>query len=179
MHKPLPRKYQWLLDEPGPKTVLEFLKIHGIDEDPGKANDPDIMAWARELGYGSTYTADSIPWCGLTMGVIARRAGKDIEPVGNILWALNWAKFGVHVDVPMLGDVLTFKRNGGGHVGIYIAEDAACYHVGGGNQSDDTSITRIAKERLYRARRPIYINQPANIRRVWMNASGPVSKNEA
>lgn len=179
MVKPLPKKYAWLHNEGGPRMIVEFIKIHGIDENPGKANDPDIMSWARELGYEKTYTADSIPWCGLCMGIIAKRAGKDITPVGNILWALNWAKFGNPVEVPMLGDVLVFKRDGGGHVGLYIGEDADYYHVGGGNQSDDTSITRIAKSRLYRARRPHYNNQPANVRRIWLSASGAVSKNEA
>ena len=36
----------------------------------------------------------------------------------------------------MLGDILTFKRNGGGHVGLYVGEDKDCYHVLGGNQGN-------------------------------------------
>jgi hypothetical protein len=43
-----------------------------------------------------------------------------------------------------LGDVLAFVRNGGGHVGLYVDEDASAYHVLGGNQSDRVSITRVA-----------------------------------
>jgi uncharacterized protein (TIGR02594 family) len=173
----LPAQYAWLANEPGPKMVLEFVKIYGAAEVPGPGNSPLIMSWAAELGLEKVYTADSIPWCGLEAAIIAKRAGKEL-PV-NPLWALNWANFGVKADVPMLGDILTFKRNGGGHVGMYIAEDNAAYHVAGGNQGDKSCIIRIAKSRLYAARRPHYNVQPANVRRVRVAASGALSKNEA
>ena len=95
------------------------------------------------------------------------------------LWALNWGNFGVHTKQPMLGDVLVFIRNGGGHVGLYVGEDAEAYHVLGGNQSDSVCFTRIAKARLYTARRPEYNLQPANVRVVTLAKSGAVSVNEA
>lgn len=53
----------------------------------------------------------------------------------------------------MLGDALTFKRNGGGHVGIYVGEDSTCYHVLGDNQSNMVCITRIEKTRCSGIRR--------------------------
>jgi uncharacterized protein (TIGR02594 family) len=173
----LPAAYAWLANEPGPKMIAEFVKIYGVIEAPGSADNQTILDWAKELDLEKVYTHDSIAWCGLEAGIIAHRAGKEIPE--NPLWALNWAKWGQATDKPMLGDILTFKRNGGGHVGIYIGEDSAAYHVGGGNQSDKSCIIRIAKSRLYAARRPLYHVQPANVRRVFLAPTGALSHNEA
>ena len=48
--------------------------------------------------------------------------------------------------------MLVFTRPGGGHVGFYVGEDAAAYHILGGNQGDAVTIVRIVKSR-YIARR--------------------------
>ncbi|HVL29547.1 MAG TPA: TIGR02594 family protein, partial [Sphingomicrobium sp.] len=95
------------------------------------------------------------------------------------LWALSWSKFGEAGGQPRLGDVLTFKREGGGHVGIYIGEDSACYHVLGGNQSDAVTITRIRKERLHAVRREYRIAMPASARPYVLAPVGAISSNEA
>lgn len=80
----------------------------------------------------------------------------------------------------MLGDILTFKRNGGGHVTMYVGEDAGAYHCLGGNQSDKVCIARIAKGRLHSVARPIFkVAQPPNIRKIRLAASGTISRNEA
>lgn len=80
----------------------------------------------------------------------------------------------------MLGDILTFKRNGGGHVTMYVGEDAGAYHCLGGNQSDKVCITRIAKGRLHSVTRPIFkVAQPLNVRKIRLAASGTISRNEA
>jgi hypothetical protein len=49
----------------------------------------------------------------------------------------------------------------------------------GGNQSDQVDITRIAKTRIYAIRRPIYQEQPANVRKIILASSGALSLNEA
>ncbi|CAM5400917.1 hypothetical protein AFEL58S_02033 [Afipia felis] len=173
----LPARYAWLEREPGPRMLREALALYGTLEAPGAKDNPAILAWAAEVGLTRTYSHDSIPWCGLFIAVVAKRAGKPV--VDSPLWALSWADFGTPVKAPMLGDILTFKRNGGGHVALYVGEDATAYHCLGGNQSDSVCITRIAKSRLYRARRPIYNVQPANVRRMTLAASGALSTNEA
>src|SRR5690349_6102284 len=85
----LPARYGWLAREPGPKMLIEALKLYGTLESPGSKNNPTIIAWAKEVGgeVADVYAADSIPWCGLFMAVIAKRAGKDL-PV-HPLWALS------------------------------------------------------------------------------------------
>lgn len=180
--KPLPSNYQWLAAEPGPKMLVEALKHFGILETAGPGNSADLMAWSQELGLSKVYTADSIAWCGLFMDIVATRAGKTL-PFSNKdgLWARNWAKFGNAVPEAMLGDVLVFSRGvTAGHVGMYVGEDATCYHVLAGNQGDKVSIVRIEKSRCIAKRRAIFATgQPANVRRVMLAANGQISSNEA
>jgi uncharacterized protein (TIGR02594 family) len=178
-----PTQYKWLFQEGGPKMLVEALRLYGIEEYRGAGDNPQILSWAKDVGVSSVYKHDETSWCGLFMAVVAKRAGKEV--VKDPLWALNWANFGVKATTPMLGDILTFKRfdaNGkliGGHVTLYIGEDDNYYHCLGGNQSDCVNITRIAKSRLFQARRPIYNQQPANVRVVKLNPIGFVSNNEA
>ena len=168
-------RYAWLLRESGPKMLLEALKLYGTQEKPGDANNPIIMDWAREINARG-YNADAIPWCGLFVGVVAKRAGKELPD--NPLWARNWALWGKSC-LPELGCVLVFSRGSGGHVGLYVGEDHACYHVLGGNQGDAVSIVRIDKARLLASRCMYSIAKPANVRRVYLSASGSISTNES
>ena len=170
--------YAWLAQEPAPRILLEALKLYGTTEIPGKVSNKIILAWARELGLYRVYVSDDIPWCGLFAGVCAQRAGLELPK--NPLWALSWSAFGTPVKTPALGDILIFTRKGGGHVGIYVGEDAKSYYVLGGNQTDMVCINRIAKARLYAARRTEWkVAQPPTIRRVWLTPSGSLSENEA
>lgn len=169
--------YDWLKSEASPRILVAAVKQLGVKEIVGRTHNPVIMGWAKELGLDKVYTEDEIPWCGLFIAHCAHTAGTQV--VDRPLWALNWSKYGNKVDVPMLGDILTFKRNGGGHVGIYVGEDATYYHVLGGNQNNSVSVSRIAKSRLHQARRTAWkIAQPANVRQVMLAAKGTITTNE-
>lgn len=173
----LPSKYKWLHDVAGlPKIISEGLKLYGVTEKVGPANNPVIMSWSVECSVA--YAADSVPWCGLYAAVVVQRADKPF-PSGP-LWARNWVKFGAPSPDPGLGDVLVFSRGNGGHVGFYVGQDGDCFHVLGGNQGDKVSIVRIEKDRLIAARRPKWKNtQPAGVREYILAPDGAVSKNEA
>lgn len=178
----LPTRYRWLAREPGPRLLLEALKLYGTTEFVGPDDNPSILAWARKTGLDRIYKDDATAWCGLFMAYVALQSGWDV-PL-NPLGARNWLAFGTKAKTPMLGDVLVFwreKRRGfKGHVGIYVGEDLEAYHVLGGNQSDQVSIDRVDKNRLLGARRcPWRINQPGNVRVVKLSATGAISKNEA
>jgi uncharacterized protein (TIGR02594 family) len=170
--------YNFLKLEKSPKILVEAYKLIGTKELLGKDNNPTILKWAEELGLKKTYTADEIPWCGLFIAYVVHKAGKEV--VANPLWARNWLKWGSKQSVAMLGDVLIFSRGAtSGHVGIYVGEDTTCYHVLGGNQSDQVSIVRIVKSRLLGIRRTKWsIAQPANVRVIQMTAMGVISNNE-
>ncbi|HEY8566169.1 MAG TPA: TIGR02594 family protein [Beijerinckiaceae bacterium] len=173
----LPEPYAWLSAEPGPMMLVEALRHHGTAERAGPASNPAILAWAAETGLANVYRADATPWCGLFMALLAHRTGKPVpnEP----LWALSWAAWEEGAAAPMLGGVLVFRRPGGGHVGLCVGEDAAAYHVLGGNQGDRVSIARLAKARLVAARHPRWRGtMPLNRRRVRLSAAGALSRNE-
>ena len=162
-----------------PVWMREARRFMGLKEIAGAKSNPTIMGWAKRLGgwVANYFTNDDIPWCGLA---VAHWIGVTLpsEPLPtNPLSALAWAKFGSAQSVPALGAVMVFGRKGGGHVGFYVGEDPACYHILGGNQSNSVSITRIEKGRLEAIRWP-RTGEPARSGRVLLTASGAVSRNE-
>lgn len=173
--------YSYLNLTKGPQILLQARVLIGTKEIVGSVHSKVIMNWAKELGIEKIYIADEIAWCGLFMAYVCKKAGLVLPfSAKDSLWALNWNKFGTKQTIAMLGDVLTFKRTGGGHVGIYVGEDLTCYHVLGGNQSNMVCITRIEKSRCAGIRRtPWKIAQPKDVRVVQVNNNGFISKNEA
>jgi uncharacterized protein (TIGR02594 family) len=171
--------YEWLWAEPGPKMLVEALKLWGTKEVDGKGNNRTIMGWAKEVN--TTYPGDATAWCGLFISVAAKRAGWDYYPNGNALWARNWADWGRKVKTAMLGDVLVFPRGEGGHVALYVGEDKTHYHILGGNQSNSVNIVRKAKDPILAIRRaPWRTAQPDNVRVVQLKAGGaPLAGSEA
>lgn len=173
----LPKNYVFLNKEGAPKMLVEALALFGTKETVGEGDNPTILKWAKETGV-SWYKHDSTPWCGLFAGLVAQRAGK--EKPKDFLRAMAWQNFGKPAKVAMLGDILVFKRDGGGHVGIYVGDDDVAYHVLGGNQSDQVCIKRIRKDRCVAIRRPEYsVGKPKNVRRIVMKPNGELSTNEA
>lgn len=172
----LDQKYKWLNDIKVPNTIKNALDLYGTKEKIGAGSNPVILDWAAECNI--PYNADDIPWCGLFAAVVCKRS--NWEFVKSPLWARNWAKFGQPADKPSLGDVLVFVRDGGGHVGFYVAEDSECYHVLGGNQSDSVNIIRIKKSRMIAARRPVWkVKQPDSVKPYIVDATGVISTNES
>lgn len=179
--KQLPEKYNWLNKEGAPAMLVEALKHYGIMEIPGKGSNPDITKWAKEVGVSGWYTDDDIPWCGLFVGVVAKRCGYEF-PASKLLAAKQWINWGIPVTKgrEMLWDVLVFSRNGGGHVGFYVGENKDNFLVYGGNQSNAVGFAWIAKSRLLEARRPNYkIGEPSNVRKIPLTFDGQLSTNEA
>lgn len=170
--------YNWLKRETAPKVIVEAYKYFGIKEIVGPQHNPVIMDWAKELGLEKVYNSDEIPWCGLYVAIVCKRAGKDV--VKNPLWARNWNNWGIPQKTAMLGDILVFSRGSGGHVGFYVGEDAKCYHVLGGNQGNQVSVVRINKNRCIGIRRTKWsIRQPDSVRQIFLSDRGSISNNEA
>jgi uncharacterized protein (TIGR02594 family) len=177
---PLPDKYKWLEKEKAPKMLIEAIRHYGILEHVGRGSNPDIMAWAKEVGVSGWYEDDDVPWCGLFTGVVVKRAGYPIKP--DLLSSLSWLKFGEVIPKrrEMLWDILIFKRPGGGHVGFYVGESDTAFLVYGGNEGNQVGFTWIDKARLLGARRPIYkIGEPDNVRKIFLTRDGELSRDEA
>lgn len=176
----LPKKYQWLSREESPKMLVEALRHYGILEHPGKGSNPNISAWAKEVGVSGWYADDDIPWCGLFVGMVVKRAGYPVKT--DLLSALSWSKFGTPISKgkESLWDILVFTRPGGGHVGFYVGENDHAFLVYGGNQSNAVGFAWIDKARLHSCRRsPWKLGQPANVRKVYLSETGELSTNEA
>lgn len=171
----LPDQYKWLLNEKHP-FIVEALKYYGTHEVDGPGNNETIMSWAKELGI-SWYENDATPWCGLFMGIVAKRAGDPYDK-NRLLSALAWADYGGSPQRATLGDVLVFKRSGGGHVGLYVGEDSEAYHVLGGNQSDQVDIARVPKARFYAVRTSIKFADYSPMTKTVLSNSGVLSQNE-
>lgn len=124
----------------------------GTREVAGKGNNPKIMAWAKVTQLQKTYTADSIPWCGLFQAFTLIDNG--IPAVKDPLWALNWRSFGTNAG-EKFGAIAVFTRQGGGHVGILVGHEKNYYHILGGNQNDMVNVSKIAKSRCVGLRCPI------------------------
>lgn len=163
-----------------PVWMREARRYMGLREIAGPKSNPTILGWAARLGgwVASFYKNDDTPWCGLAVAAwISVTLPREVMP-SNPLGALNWSKFGRPLRVPSVGAILTFRREGGGHVGLYVGEDETHFHVLGGNQSNSVSITRIDKERLAAIRWPQTGGDPVG-GRVDLPAYGEVSRNEA
>lgn len=171
----LPSKYNWLEKEGAPKMLTEALKHYGTLEHVGRGSNPNILKWAQETGVSGWYTDDDIPWCGLFVGVVAKRAGYPVR--SDLLAARSWATWGQEVTPgrEMLWDILVFIRPGGGHVGFYAGESDTHFLCFGGNQSNAVGFAWIDKSRLVAARRPVYkIAEPPNVRKIHLSSTGEV-----
>lgn len=176
----LPVKYQWLTKEGAPKMLVEALRHYGIMEHVGKGSNANITAWAKEVGVSGWYNDDDIPWCGLFVGMVAKRCGYPFS-AAKLLAAREWVNWGVAVPKggEKLWDVLVFSRPGGGHVGFYVGENKDNFLTYGGNVSNAVGFAWIAKNRLIGARRPAYkIGEPANVRKIQLSFTGELSTNE-
>lgn len=161
--------------------MLAALAELGTVEVPGAGNNPKILAWAKEVGskVGIDYSADSIPWCGLFVGVCAHRAG--YTPPAICVRAKEWANFGTPAERAMLGDIVVLDRKGGGHVAIYVGEsaDGKYLHLLGGNQGDAVNIRQFPRYRVTAVRRcPWRVGQPKNVRPVIIGRAGVISDRE-
>lgn len=173
----LPDQYKWLENEHGPILLTTALKYYWLKEGLGSADNPIIMQWAHDFGI-TWYEHDSIAWCSLFMGEVAKESNLTPPGKNELLAAVSWAKWGISVGIPKLGDVLVFNRPGGHHVGLYVGEDNDAFHVLGGNTGDAVAIARLSKSRLMAARRAFGTDSP-NIRKVILSNTGALSTNES
>lgn len=128
----------------------------GTREIPGRTHNSKLIDFLNTAARynGVRWVDDEMAWCGGWVAAVLLASG--IEPVKLAARAKSWAEFGVRLLPDRLapGAILVFGREGGGHVGFYVGEDATHYHVLGGNQSDMVRVSRIAKNRLIASRWP-------------------------
>jgi len=176
----LPTQFLYLAGEAGPKILLAALADLGLREVAGPASNPRILEMARQVGASSYYPSDATPWCALAMSAWAKAAGFALP--ADPLAALSWTKFGTAAPggVAMLGDVLVKSRVGGGHVTMYVGENATHYACLGGNQGDAVCISWFPKEVFTHVRRCAWkVAQPANVRSITVGVKAAAAVSES
>lgn len=158
-----------------PRWLTIAKGYQGVREIVGPKHNFTIMGWLRKLG--SWIKDDDTPWCGTFCAAVMHEAGLPYPR--EYPRAKAWADYGANLRTTHLapGAILVFSRNGGGHVGFYVGEDATAYHVLGGNQGNAVNIMRIAKSRCIATRWPrgeAVLGGP-----VRLAANGELSRNEA
>ncbi len=151
----------------------------GLREIAGPQSSPVILRWVRDLDAPAWFDNDDKPWCALFLNRVLKAcslplSGKAFE----LLRAKSFETWGRALGVPALGAVLVFTREGGGHVGLYLGENAHAYRVLGGNQGNSVSETWVAKDRLSAIRWPDGVPLPVT-GPVVLDSNGAVSSNEA
>lgn len=155
---------------------LTIARSHiGTREIAGLKHNAKIMGWLSRLK--SWIKDDETPWCGTFVAAVMQDAGLPYPK--EFPRAKAWADYGANLRSTHVapGAILVFQREGGGHVGFYVGEDATAYQVLGGNQSNSVNITRIAKARCIAIRWPR--GEPVIGGPVRLAANGELSRNEA
>lgn len=157
-----------------PLWLTEARKHEGLKEIPGPKHNPTITGWLNKLR--AWWTDDETPWCGTFVAHCLQAAGLPI--VQNWFRAKEWAEYGSNLRSTNVapGAILVFAREGGGHVGFYVGEDASFFYVLGGNQSNSVNVMKLAKARCIAIRWPK--GAPVMGKPVRMTG-GAVSRNEA
>jgi uncharacterized protein (TIGR02594 family) len=115
-----------------PPWLLAARACIGLKEDLG----PNDSTWLRRMWahFGASWL-NKQPWCGGAMAYWMCQA--MVQYPKEYYRAKAWLDWGIWLDKPVVGAVVIFERDGGGHVAIVEGVNAAGQLVCvGGNQSD-------------------------------------------
>ena len=116
----------------------------GVREIKGPRHNARISQMLQRLG--AWWRDDETPWCAAYVGGVLERSGITSSRFESAASYLNW---GVKLDKPAYGCVVVFSRDGGGHVGFVVGQQAnGDLMVLGGNQSDAVNIRAFSTSRV-------------------------------
>lgn len=157
---------------------LEEAKRHvGVAEVPGKEHSPIIAGWLQ--GLRAWWLDDETPWCGVFVAHCFRTAGLELPK--HWYRAKGWLEWGAVLSpLPVVGCVVVFERQGGGHVGIVVGRDQeGRLMVLGGNQGNKVTVAPFDQVRVVGYRWPPGVLPPVPAPLPVIKSSGGVSTNEA
>ena len=110
----------------------------GLKEIGVTNKNPTIDAWAKTLS-GKWLIGQ--PWCGTFMAQVFKEAGLSSKVPKDFFRAKAWETVGTKLTKPAYGCIVTFTREGGGHVGLVVGiTKTGMLKVLGGNQSNAVTI---------------------------------------
>lgn len=132
-----------------PDTLVDFSWFTIAKRELGQREQPGLKHNPRILEYHATTTlkgtTDEIPWCSSFVNWCMQQAGYTGTRSAA---ARSWTQWGQRLAAPVPGCIVVLTRDGGGHVGFYVGQDAKNIRVLGGNQSDTVNIASYDRKRL-------------------------------
>ena len=133
--------------------VANARKYIGTVEVKGTKHNPKILALTVKAfaatGKKSWINEDDTPWCGSYLGGVFAESGLGHKIPKEFYRAREWESAGTKLTRPAYGCVVTFTRDGGGHVGIVVGKTkTGMLKVLGGNQSDAVNIADFDPKRV-------------------------------
>lgn len=133
------------MDTPEPKWLVEARTHLGLAEIKGPQHSPEILKMWRDIKRGGIKD-DETPWCAAFVGAMLERTGIKSSRFEGARSYLQWGSL---LPEPVLGCVVVFSRDGGGHVGFAVGKDqAGNILVLGGNQADAVNIRAFPVSRV-------------------------------
>lgn len=123
--------------------IIQAVRVIGMHE---VSDNAELRKWLASDGHALGDPA-RLPWCGDFVETAIRLGMPNEFVPANPYWALNWRTFGVACN-PVFGAVASVSRDGGGHVGFLVGQDATRFYILGGNQSNRTSVVPMDKTRF-------------------------------
>lgn len=124
----------------------------GLVEVPGAMTAPKIDKWLTKLG--AWWRDDETPWCGTAVAAWFDECG--ISPPPHWYRAKGWLDWGTPIAWPVVGAVVIFSREGGGHVGLIVGRDTiGRLLVLGGNQGNAVKVAPFDSNRVIGYRWPL------------------------
>jgi len=160
----------------GPAWMAVARKYLGTREVKGPKHSPVIVGWLVKLG--AWWRDDETPWCGVFTGAVMKEAGHDIPKA--YFRARAWEDWGKPLAAPVVGCIVVFTRQGGGHVGFVVGQDkAGNLLVLGGNQGDEVNIRAFPRARVTAYRWPAGVAAPVAPGPLPLLAGAALSTREA
>lgn len=156
------------------KWLKEARNHIGLREIKGGKHAPEIVQFWKDIKRGGIKD-DETPWCAAFVGAMLERSGIKSSRFESAKSYLNW---GVQLSDPVVGCVVVFTRQGGGHVGFCVGQDSAGnLLILGGNQGDAVNVKAFPRSRVTGYRWPAGVALPPPDLPVL--APAQISKNEA
>lgn len=125
------------------------IKENGVSEIFGSKHNPRILEYHAATSLKAT--TDEVPWCSAFVSWCLEQAKIKSKRSAR---AADYLSFGVHLDKPVYGCIVVFKRSGGNHVAFFIKEDNNGIYCLGGNQHNQVCYSYYPKENLLGYRMP-------------------------
>ncbi len=156
--------------------IIEARKHIGLREIKGIKTNSFIAIWLKNLK--AWWDSDEVAWCGTFVAHCIKKAECQLPKYW--MRAKDWLNWGQKIIQPCVGCIVVFERQGGGHVGFVVGQDAnKNLMVLGGNQGDAVKVSPFQIERVAGFRWPKEYPIPTSFHLPTLTSDGKLSKNEA